>query len=132
MIAVKQLTELKEKRKQSIVHGDEARAKRKTLSKDIGSFMKANKREEAEHLKRQVEEANKQAEEADRALEVIDRDINHIFSLIPNLLDDRVPEGKDDSDNKIVHSWNEDKRTIGEGYLWHDELAVGLGGIDHD
>lgn len=132
MIAVKQLTELKEKRKQSIVHGDEARAKRKTLSKDIGSFMKANKREEAEHLKRQVEEANKQAEEADRALEVIDRDINHIFSLIPNLLDDRVPEGKDDNDNKIVHSWNEDKRKIGEGYLWHDELAVGLGGIDHD
>lgn len=130
--AVEQLSDLKEKRKQSIIHGDEARAKRKTLSKDIGSLMKANKRDEAERLKQQVEEANKQASEADVALEALDKEIDHIFSLIPNLLDDRVPEGKDDSDNKIIHSWNEDKRKIGEGFLWHDELAAGLGGLDHD
>lgn len=28
--------------------------------------------------------------------------------------------------------WNEEKRKIGEGYLWHDEIASKLGGLDVD
>ena len=28
--------------------------------------------------------------------------------------------------------WGEEKRKVGEGYLWHDDIAKGLGGLDTD
>ena len=30
----------------------------------------------------------------------------------------------------MVASWGEEKRKLGEGFLWHDEIAVKLGGLD--
>jgi seryl-tRNA synthetase len=42
----------------------------------------------------------------------------------------RVPYGFDDSENKIVSIWGEEKRKIGEEFKWHDEIAKGLGGLD--
>ena len=44
----------------------------------------------------------------------------------------RVPEGTDEAANKIVISWGEEKRKMGEGFLWHDEIATKLGGLDVD
>ena len=44
----------------------------------------------------------------------------------------RIPDGSDDSQNLQVVSWNEDKRLVGDGFFWHDELAAKLGGIDID
>jgi seryl-tRNA synthetase len=42
----------------------------------------------------------------------------------------RVPDGSSDADNKIMHSWGDDLRKVGTSYLWHDELAVKLGGLN--
>lgn len=42
----------------------------------------------------------------------------------------RVPDGHDDTDNKVIKTWGEDKRKLGEGYLWHDELAKQAHGLD--
>jgi len=41
-----------------------------------------------------------------------------------------VPEGHDESDNVVEHTWGEEKRKIGEQYLWHDDLARGVQGLD--
>jgi seryl-tRNA synthetase len=41
-----------------------------------------------------------------------------------------VPEGNDDKDNHIVFSWNADARKIGSSFKWHDDIAVGLGGLN--
>jgi len=30
----------------------------------------------------------------------------------------------------VNSEWGTDKRKVGEGYMWHDELAARLGGID--
>lgn len=43
-----------------------------------------------------------------------------------------MPDGHSDADNKVVHIWGEDRRKVGEGYLWHDELGKALHGIDLD
>ena len=42
----------------------------------------------------------------------------------------RVPDGIDENDNVLVHSWGDDKRKMGEGYQWHDTIAHGLQGLD--
>lgn len=44
----------------------------------------------------------------------------------------RVPDGDDDSNNKVVSEWGTERRLIGDNYLWHDDIARRLGGMDHD
>lgn len=143
---------LRAERNACIQEGDKAKNIRKSLSKDIGLMMKQNKLVEVEQLKQRVEEANFASGEADEKLARIDAEIKSIFPMIPNLLDDRyvllfsprnihmlylmdmghrrVPDGSSDAENPVVFVWNEDNRKIGEEYLWHDEIAKVLGGLD--
>lgn len=44
----------------------------------------------------------------------------------------RVPEGDSDADNPVVRTWGDDKRKIGEGFKWHDDIAVAIGGTNMD
>jgi seryl-tRNA synthetase len=45
---------------------------------------------------------------------------------------DRVPDGEDDSSNQVISEWGNEYKLIGNNYLWHDDIAKKLGGIDHD
>jgi seryl-tRNA synthetase len=53
-----------------------------------------------------------------------------LVNQVPNLLDDRVPEGEDEEDNQVVAEWGAEQRKLGEGFLWHDDIATKLGGYD--
>lgn len=44
----------------------------------------------------------------------------------------RVPDGADESDNQVIDVWGESHRKLGEGFLWHDEIAKTLGGLDSE
>jgi seryl-tRNA synthetase len=44
----------------------------------------------------------------------------------------RVPDGHVEADNVVEHVWGEERRKVGEGFLWHDELARQVNGIDMD
>lgn len=127
---VQTIITLRAERNALIVQGDTAKASRNTLSQQIGMMMKQKQLDQVNELKRQVEAASKVSAESDEKIAFLDQQINTLFSVIPNLLDDRVPEGEDDSQNPIVHIWGEDKRKLGEGYLWHDELAAALKGTN--
>jgi seryl-tRNA synthetase len=94
--------------------------------------MKEKNEIEVNKLKLNVEEANKIIETTDSKMVELDDKMNKLFALFPNLLDDRVPEGNSDADNPIVTSWGEEKRKMGAGYLWHDEIATKLNGLDVD
>jgi seryl-tRNA synthetase len=85
-------------------------------------------------MKAQVESASAISASCNERQAVIDADITSVMSIIPNLLDDRVPEGDSDADNPIVFSWGADLRKIGaEGtFLWHDEIARSINGLDID
>jgi seryl-tRNA synthetase len=128
---VLKIKDLRTERNTCIVEGDAAKSVRKTLSKDIGLLMKEKKMEEAEELKKKVEMASADSAASDEKLVLIDREIGSILSLVPNLLDDSVPDGKDEKDNTVVSTWGEEKRLMGE-YLWHDEIAKNINGIDID
>lgn len=110
--------------------GNEARSVRKRLSGEIGKLMKAGQQDDAEELKRQVEVANAEADGADAELDKIDAECAALFAALPNLLHDSTPEGLDEDDNVVVHEWGTEQRKIGEGYLWHDEIADKLNGWD--
>ena len=86
---VSKLSALRHERNAQIVAGDAAKNVRKTLSQQIGQLMKEGRTAEVDDLKLQVETANEISATADVALGHIDQQINAIFSVLPNLLDDR-------------------------------------------
>ncbi len=89
--------------------GDNLRAERKTLSNSVGMLMKEKKFDEAEQIKQQVKaDANKLIEIENQQVE-IDEQIKKIMMLIPNILDDSVPVGKNDSENVEVARFGEPK-----------------------
>ena len=71
--------------------------------------------------------ASELAEAADAELATLETEQNTLLANIPNLLDDIVPDGKDDSDNVVVKTWG--TPTIPDfAPQWHDDIAANLGG----
>ena len=62
--------------------------------------------------------------------EQLEQEMNMLVNQVPNLLDDRVPDGADESANVVVTEWGAERRKVGEGFLWHDDIATKLGGYD--
>lgn len=93
-------------------------------------MMKAGKGDEVEELKKQVEVANSEADEAEKVLDGIEAQCGELLSALPNLLHDRTPTGKGEEENEVVSEWGAERRLLGEGFLWHDEIASKLGGWD--
>jgi seryl-tRNA synthetase len=54
------------------------------------------------------------------------------FTRFRYLLRCSVPDGDDEKDNVVVHTWGEDLRKMGNGYMWHDDLAKAVNGLDLD
>lgn len=86
---VAKIAALRTQRNLLIVKGDAAKSIRKTLSQQIGQLMKEGKNSEVVELKKKVEEASETSAATDAELVTIDDNINTLFSVLPNLLDDR-------------------------------------------
>ncbi|MCD8009367.1 MAG: serine--tRNA ligase [Lachnospiraceae bacterium] len=83
------------------------RAKRNTLSKQIGGLMKQGKREEAEAVKAQVAADAARIDELSEREKQVEAEIKQRMMVIPNIIDPSVPIGKDDSENVEVQRYGE-------------------------
>ena len=79
--------------------GDNLRAKRNDLSGQIGGLMRDGKKDEAENIKREVGEINKQIDELEEKEARLEEEIKSRMMVIPNIIDESVPIGKDDTEN---------------------------------
>ena len=110
---------------------DELRANRNKVSKEIGGLMAQGKKDEAEAAKKKVTEF------ADRlaALEVKEAELEEKLTknmmIIPNIIDDSVPIGKDDSENVELEKFGEPVVPDFE-VPYHTDILEKLDGIDLD
>lgn len=95
------------KRRETIVEVDELRASRNSLSKQIGKLMGQGKKEEAEDIKVQVTANAKRLAELEEIQKELDEKVTAIMMKIPNIIDDSVPIGKNDSDNVELEKFGE-------------------------
>ena len=109
--------------------GDEIRAKRNSLSKEIGVLMKEGKKEEAEEVKAKVNANAKRLQELEEKENELRAKIRKIMLLIPNIIDPSVPIGKDDSENVEVERFGEPKVPDFE-IPYHTEIMEKFDGID--
>ena len=111
--------------------GDELRALRNSVSKEIGGLMAQGKRDEAEVVKQKVKDM---ADELN-ALQVkeaeLEEEIRKIMLVIPNIIDPSVPIGKDDSENVEIQKYGEPVTPDFE-VPYHVDIMENLNGIDLD
>ena len=110
---------------------DELRGLRNSVSKEIGGLMAQGKREEAEVAKQKVKDM---ADEL-AALQVkegeLEAEIKKIMLVIPNIIDESVPIGKDDSENVEIQRYGEPVTPDFE-VPYHVDIMENLNGIDLD
>ena len=78
---------------------DSLRAKRNSLSSQIGELMRNGKKDEAEKVKKEVVSINEEIDTLEVSEENLEHEIKSRMMVIPNIIDDSVPIGKDDSEN---------------------------------
>ncbi len=111
--------------------GDALRADRNRLSKQIGALMGQGKREEAEAVKKQVTESAEKLAAGEARCAELEGEIKKIMMTIPNIIDESVPVGKDDSENVEVERYGEPVVPDFE-VPYHTDIMERFAGIDLD
>ena len=87
--------------------GDDLRASRNKISKEIGKLMGQGKKEEAEAMKAEVAAGAKRLAELEGQEAQLQEKITGIMMKIPNIIDPSVPIGRDDSENVEIQKYGE-------------------------
>ncbi len=110
---------------------DALRNQRKTKSKLIGGMMAKGQKDEAEKLKAEVAALAEGLEALEKKEEELKAEIRKRMLVIPNIIDDSVPIGKDDSENVEIQRYGEP--VVPEWEIpYHTEIMERLNGIDLD
>lgn len=110
---------------------DELRGKRNSISKQIGMFMAKGQKDDAENAKQQVKDINAELESLEVRETELEAEVRKIMLVIPNIIDDSVPIGKDDSENVEIEKFGEPAVPEYE-VPYHVDIMESLNGIDLD
>ncbi len=128
---VDEVIELDKKFRETKLECDNLRNMRNVKSKEIGGYMKNGQKDEAEKVKAEVAEIGKKLEELEQLEVQTEADIREKMLVIPNIIDDSVPIGKDDSENVEVERFGEPAVPDFE-VPYHVDIMEKLNGIDLD
>ena len=113
------------------LEADTLRGKRNSVSKSIGMLMAQKKIEEANGAKQEVVQINERLAFLEKEEERLEQEVKTRMMIIPNIIDDSVPVGKDDSENVEVQRFGEAKVPNYE-IPYHADLLMALNGLDKD
>lgn len=117
--------------RQTQQHADDLRANRKKISKEIGKLKGQGKKEEAEEIKQQMAEIAHELTALEEKEIKLRESVTEKMMQIPNIIDDSVPIGKDDSENVELEKFGEPFVPDFE-IPYHTEIMERLSGIDLD
>lgn len=126
---VDEVIALDEKRRAAIARADELRANRNKISKQIGALMAQGKKEEGMALKEQVTAQAQELEMLSQKETELGEKVTKLMMAIPNIIDDSVPIGKDDSENVEVQKYGEPAVPDYE-IPYHTDIMESFDGID--
>ncbi|WP_028513961.1 serine--tRNA ligase [Ruminococcus flavefaciens] len=128
---VDKVIELDKQYRETKLACDNLRNTRNVKSKEIGGLMKNGQKDEAEKVKAEVSAMGKELEEKEQLEVKLEADIREIMLVIPNIIDETVPIGKDDSENVEVERFGEPAVPAFE-VPYHVDIMEKLNGIDID
>ncbi|MGN0615422.1 serine--tRNA ligase [Ruminococcus flavefaciens] len=128
---VDKVIELDKQYRETKLACDNLRNTRNVKSKEIGGLMKNGQKDEAEKVKAEVSAMGKELEEKEQLEVKLEADIREIMLVIPNIIDETVPIGKDDTENVEVEKFGEPAVPAFE-VTYHVDIMEKLNGIDID
>ena len=131
LVLVDEAIELDKEFRASKAKGDELRAEKNKISKQIGMFMGKGLKEEAENAKKRVAEIAKELVELEEKEPKLQEEIKTRMMSIPNIIDPSVPIGKDDSENVEVARYGEPVIPDFE-IPYHADIIASFNGLDKD
>ena len=128
---VDEVRDLDEKYRAAKQHGDDLRAERNRVSKQIGALMREGKKEDAEACKQRVKDVDKELETLEVEENNMQEEIRKRMLVIPQIIDPSVPIGKDDSENVELQKFGEPVVPDFE-IPYHTDIMESLDGLDLD
>lgn len=128
---VEKVLELDAEFRRTKTRADELRGQRNSLSRKIGVLMGQGKKAEAEEIKAQVTAMAKELLETEAKEEPLQDEIRKIMLILPNIIDETVPLGKNDSENVELYRVGE-AATRDFDVPYHIDIMETLKGIDLD
>ncbi len=110
---------------------DELRSERNKKSASIGTLMRDGKRDEAEEVKKEVAKINEEIAKDEGMEPEYEEKIKKIMMTIPNIIDDSVPIGKDDTENVEIEKFGEPLEPDFE-VPYHADILDRMNGIDKE
>ena len=110
---------------------DELRNERNKKSTSIGGLMREGKRDEAEAVKAEVAKINEEIAKDEGLEPEYEEKIKKIMMTIPNIIDDSVPIGKDDTENVEMEKFGEPVEPDFE-VPYHADILDRMSGIDKE
>ena len=110
---------------------DELRSNRNKISKQIGALMAQGKKEEGMALKDEVTRQAQLLSELEEKETKLSEQVTEIMMQIPQIIDEKVPIGKDDSQNVEIERFGEPVVPDYE-IPYHTDIMEKLNGIDLD
>jgi len=113
----------------AIAEAGDLRSSRNTISKKIGGLMAQGKKDEAEQTKAEVAAIGPRLTELEEREQTLSAQVRELMMQIPNIIDDSVPIGRDDSENVEVARYGEAAKPEFE-IPYHIDIIEDLAGID--
>ena len=128
---VDEVIALDEQLRAAKTRGDELRALRNTVSREIGGFMKKGLKAEAEEAKKKVAEIADELAALEKQEEESQAELTRRMMVIPNIIDPSVPIGPDDTHNVEIEKFG--KPAVPDFEVpYHVDIMESLAGIDID
>ena len=131
LVLVDEVIDLDQKYRAARTRCDELRNQRNVISKQIGGFMAKGLKDEAEKAKAEVAAMAKELADLEVKETEYEAEIKKRMLVIPNIIDDSVPIGKDDSENVEVERYGEPVVPDFE-VPYHVDIMEKFSGIDLD
>ena len=100
---LEKLVELDGKRRARLQDSESLKNKKKTISAEVGKLKQQGK-DAAPHME-EVKEINDRIKILDEQTQACEEELNKALLYIPNLPHDSVPEGKGESENRVMREW---------------------------
>ena len=128
---VDEIKELDVRVREVQVKVDTLKADKNRLSGEIGKLMKEGKKDEAEKIKADIAKTADEIAENEKEFEELTKTIKEKMMVIPNIIDDSVPIGKDDNENVENEKFGEP--VVPEFEVpYHADIMDRLNGLDKD
>ncbi len=115
----------------ALQRGEELRANRNKISKQIGMLMAKGEKEEAEKIKKLVSDQAAELKDLEEKEAAYSAELKEKMMKIPNIIDPSVPIGKNDEDNVEVECFGE-KTKVDFEIPYHTDIMAYFNGIDKE